>query len=113
MKKNKADVTEEFEKALVSENVYILKLYVTGITPKSQAALRNIKEICDAHLSGHYELEVIDVYQTPQLAQNQQLIAAPTLVKELPFPLQRFIGDLSNKDEILQSLEVKTKEKVH
>lgn len=101
---------EEFEKALDDKNKeqsYILKLYMTGINAKSQTALRNIKEICETHLEGRYELEVIDVYQTPHLAKNQQIIAAPTLIKELPSPVQRFIGDLSDTDQVLVGLDIK------
>ncbi len=101
---------EAFEKALEDKNKeqsYILKLYMTGINAKSQTALRNIKEICKTHLEGRYELEVIDVYQTPHLAKNQQIIAAPTLIKELPSPVHRFIGDLSDTDQVLVGLDIK------
>lgn len=111
--KDNQNTFEEFEKALenqTKEQSYILKLYMTGINAKSQTALRNIKEICETHLQGRYELEVIDVYQTPELAINQQIIAAPTLIKELPFPVQRFIGDLSDTDQVLVGLDIKKTE---
>lgn len=86
---------------------YVLRLYVTGSTPQSSRAIDNIKRICETYLSGHYELNIIDLYQQPELAKDMQIIAAPTLVKELPPPLLRLIGDLSNTDRILIALDLK------
>src|SRR5262249_26402532 len=77
---------------------YLLRLYVTGQTPRSTDSIRNLKEICDRFLTGHFELEVIDIYQQPERAQEAQIVAAPTLVKSLPLPLRKLIGDLSNRD---------------
>ena len=86
---------------------YLLKLYLTGSTPQSQRALSNIKAICHEHLEGRYELQVIDIYQTPTLAKDDQIIAAPTLIKTFPSPLRRLIGDLSNKEKVLLGLDVR------
>jgi circadian clock protein KaiB len=88
---------------------YVLRLYIAGTTPRSTRAVMNIKDICQNSLSGRYDLEVIDIYQQPDMAKDQQIIAAPTLIKELPLPLRKFIGDLSNTDKILVGLEVKAK----
>src|SRR5512140_3677378 len=74
---------------------YVLRLYVTGTTARSVRAIANMKKICDEHLPGRYRLEVIDLYQQPELAQMQQIVAAPTLVKELPLPVRRVLGDMS------------------
>ena len=105
--------TKEFEKALKksAEEKYLLKLYVTGMTPASTKAIMNIKNICDEHLKGRYELDVIDIYQQPVLAKGEQILAAPTLVKKLPLPLRKFIGDMSNTDKILLGLDLRPKKK--
>jgi len=76
-------------------------LYVTGATPRSSKAIQNLKTLCEKHLTAGYELEVVDIYQQPELAAGQQIIAAPTLVRHFPLPLRKFIGDLSNTDHIL------------
>lgn len=86
---------------------YVLKLYVTGMTPRSRAAISNIKKMCEEHLKDRYELEIIDIYQQPELAKSEQLIAAPTLIKKLPLPLRRLIGDMSEPERILVALAVK------
>ncbi|MEI6146864.1 MAG: circadian clock KaiB family protein [Methylococcales bacterium] len=100
--------TKDFEKALLDENHknYFFKLYVAGMTPKSQRAITNLHMICETHLQGHYELEVIDIYQQPLLAKQDQVIAVPTLIKQLPLPLRKFIGDLSRTELILAGLEI-------
>ena len=90
-------------------NRYILRLYVAGQTPKSLLAITNIKKICEENLQGRYELEVIDLYQQPQLAQGDQIIALPTLIRKLPPPLRRIIGDLSNTERVLVGLDVQSK----
>jgi len=82
-------------------------LYVVGTTPQSVRAIENSKKICDEHLKGRYTLEVIDLYQHPVLAFGEQIIAAPTLVKYLPLPLRRIIGDMSNIDRVLVGLDLK------
>lgn len=86
---------------------YVLRLYVAGISPRSVRAINNIKQICDEHLRGRYELEVIDIYQQPVLAKGEQIIAAPTLIRELPQPLRKFIGDMSNTEKILVGLDLR------
>ena len=86
---------------------YILKLYIAGQSPKSVLAIANLKVICEENLQGRYELEVIDLYQQPQLAQGEQIIAVPTLIKELPPPLRRIIGDMSNTERVLVGLDIR------
>lgn len=86
---------------------YLLRLYVTGSTAGSLRAIRNIKRICEQHLAGLYILEVIDIYQRPDLAKSEQIIAAPTLIKSFPLPLKRLIGDLSNEDKVLLRLGIR------
>ena len=90
-------------------NHYVLRLYVAGQTPKSLSAITNIKKICEENLQGRYELEVIDLYQQPQLAQGDQIIALPTLIRKLPPPLRRIIGDLSNTERVLVGLDLRKK----
>jgi len=91
------------------EERYVLRLYVTGMTPRSTQAVKNIKEICENNLKGRYELEVIDIYQQPGFAREEQLIAAPTLIKKLPLPLRKLIGDMSNTERILVGLDLRPK----
>jgi circadian clock protein KaiB len=106
------NTTEEFERVLreLGPEQYILRLYVTGTTPRSVRAIQNIKRICEAHLQGRYELEVIDIYQQPTLAAGEQIIALPTLIKKLPLPLRRLIGDLSDTEHVLLGLDLKPRE---
>jgi circadian clock protein KaiB len=85
---------------------YFLRLYITGTTTQSQRALSNIKRICKDYLDGRYELEVIDIYQKPELAKKEQIIAAPTLIKSRPLPLRRLIGDLSDDARVLRGLDL-------
>jgi circadian clock protein KaiB len=118
MVRNKKQSTEpvnrekNFAQALEksSNNHYVLRLYVTGITPKSRVAIQNIKQICEENLRGRYDLEVIDIYQQPDLIRKEQILAAPTLIKKLPLPLRKIIGDMSNTDRILVGLDLKVKE---
>src|ERR1700744_552635 len=88
------------------EERYVLKLYVAGMTSRSARAIENVRAFCEKHLEGRYDLEVIDVYQQPELARSEQLIAAPTLIKKLPLPLRRLIGDMSNEERILVGLDL-------
>jgi circadian clock protein KaiB len=83
---------------------YILRLFVTGASPNSVKAITNLKELCEAHLKGRYLLEIIDVYQQPALAKEQQIIALPLLIKRFPLPERRMIGDLSNTEKVLKGL---------
>ena len=109
--RNRIDVFEEALKDS-KEKKYLLKLYVAGTTPKSSRAITNIKRICEEHLKGRYELEVIDIYQQPVLVKGEQIIAVPTLVKELPLPLRKFIGSLADVDRILVGLDLRPKDVV-
>jgi circadian clock protein KaiB len=101
--------TAAFEQALARpvRPQYVLRLYVTGLTPRSTRAIANVKAICEEHLKGRYDLQVIDIYQQPVLAKGEQIIAAPTLVKKLPGPLRRIIGDLSDRERVLIGLDLK------
>lgn len=87
-------------------DTYVLRLYVSGVTPRSVAAIENIKDICETNLQGRYDLQVIDIYQQPELARSAQIIAAPTLIKQLPLPLRQLVGDLSEKDRVLVGLDL-------
>jgi len=105
---NNNDVTKAFEQALrqPSAGHYLLRLFVTGSTPRSARAIQNIRAICEAKLHGRYELEVIDIYQNPELAKPEHIIAVPTLVKKLPLPVRRIIGDLSSTERVLVGLDI-------
>jgi circadian clock protein KaiB len=95
---------------IVSESArdkYILRLYITGTTNRSVLALTNLKKICEEYLEGRYELEVIDLYQMPSLAKDEQIIAAPTLIKKLPLPFRRIIGDMSDVEKVLIGLDLR------
>lgn len=98
-----------FEAAIAKSDAarYVLRLYITGMTPHSARAIVNIRTICEEHLQGRYELEIIDISQHPTLAEGEQIIAAPTLIKKLPLPLRRFIGDMSQTDRILLGLDLR------
>jgi circadian clock protein KaiB len=89
---------------------YVLRLYVVGLTPKSQRAIQTIKNLCDLHLKDRYELEIVDIYQQPELLQQEQIIVAPTLIKKLPLPLRRIIGDMADRDKVLLGLDLRPKE---
>ena len=86
---------------------YMLRLYVTGTSPRAQVAIANLRRICEQELRGQYELEVIDVLEHPEQAEREKILATPTLIKQLPPPLRRVIGDLSDKDKVLLGLEVR------
>jgi circadian clock protein KaiB len=90
--------------------VWDLRLYVAGPTPKSVAAFRNLEQLCEEHLAGHYRIEVIDLMKNPQLAQGDQILAVPTLVRKLPPPIRKFIGNLSNTDRVLVSLDLRPRD---
>ena len=89
------------------EDVWALRLYVAGQTPKSLAAFANLKKICEEHLKGKYHIEVIDLLKNPQLAQGDQILAIPTLVRNLPQPIKKIIGDLSNTLRVLVGLDIR------
>ena len=86
---------------------YVLKLYVTGMTERSARAIAGIRELCETHLQGHYSLQVVDIYLHPQLTREEQIVAAPTLIKQLPRPLRRMVGDLSDRERVLFGLDLR------
>jgi len=100
-------MTESFAGAAATERV-VLRLYISGPTPRSAQAIVNVRQLCEANLPGRYELTVVDLSQSPALAARHQIIAAPTLVRELPLPERKFIGDMSNSARILRGLDVAT-----
>jgi circadian clock protein KaiB len=104
-----ADPTAEFERLLKSApqaTHYVLRLFVTGSTPRSLVAIANIRALCEKHLSGRHDLEVVDIYQQPSQAHGEQIIAAPTLIRESPKPPRRMIGDLSDERKVLVGLNL-------
>lgn len=102
--------TDAFEEALKGHTIrrakYILRLYVTGSTGNSLRAVHNLRRICEEHLPDNYDLEVIDIYKDPAAARREQIIAVPTLVKKLPQPIRKFVGDLSNTQKVLVGLDI-------
>jgi circadian clock protein KaiB len=88
------------------DEIYRLRLFVTGATPNSTRAISNIKELCETYLKGKYELEIVDVYQQPLIAEKEQLIAIPMLLKTSPLPQRRLIGDMSDTDKVLRALNL-------
>lgn len=104
-----ADSTKAFEDALAEKPDvarYCLRLFITGTTPKCARAIKNIRAICEANLPGRYDLEVIDIYQHPEQAKPEQIVVTPTLVKKLPLPFRRIIGDLSDNERVLVALDI-------
>jgi circadian clock protein KaiB len=89
---------------------YSLRLYVAGQTPKSVLAFKNLKQICEEHLPGRYEVEIIDLLENPQLARGDQILAVPTLVRRLPEPIKKIIGDLSNTERVLVGLDLRVRQ---
>ena len=108
------NATEVIEEALKSKTLrrakYMLRLYVTGSSERSLRAVHNLKKLCEEHLPDDYDLEVIDIYKNPAAAREEQIIAAPTLVKMLPQPIRKFVGDLSNTQKILIGLDIHTRQ---
>jgi circadian clock protein KaiB len=90
----------------VGAGKYILRLYVTGMTARSARTIETLRTFCEKHLAGRYELQVIDVYQQPELARTEQIVAVPTLIKKLPLPLRRLIGDMSDEARVLIGLDI-------
>ena len=106
------DEVKEFEEVLCRKpgaRRYIMSLFVTGSTPRSLRAIQNIRALCEERLYGCYELRVIDIYQHPEQIKSEQIVVTPTLVKKLPLPLRKLIGDLSNKDRLLLGLDIALK----
>ena len=99
----------EWPQGDADEGNYVLRLFVTGMTPRSMEAIARLKAICEKYLEGRYELEIIDIYQQPSVAKNEQIIATPTLIKKLPSPLRRLVGDLSDTRRVLLGLNIQEK----
>ena len=89
---------------MIPTEQYVLRLYVTGMTPRSTRAIKCVRDVCDQHLTGHYDLEIIDVYQTPSRLVQDQIVAIPTLVKCTPAPIRLMVGDMSNRERLLTGL---------
>lgn len=109
-KKHVQSMTEALEAANrdAKEQHYTLRLYIAGLTPRSQEALRTVTAICEERLEGRYDLEVIDIYQNPVLAKGEQIIAVPTLIKKLPLPLRKMIGNMADIDKVLVGLDLRS-----
>ena len=109
---NDGEATARFEKLASSpdEEQYVLRLYISGLTPRSTEALATIRAVCEEHLRGRFQLEVIDLYQCPERADMDEIIATPTLIKQLPLPLRRLVGDLSDVERILVGLNVRKRQ---
>jgi circadian clock protein KaiB len=111
MKKNnkKNSTTARFEKKAkeTAKEEYVLRLYIAGMSTQSQRAIENITKICEESLKGRYELEIVDIYQQPHRASEAQIIAAPTLIKKLPLPLRKFIGNMADREKILAGLDLR------
>ena len=87
---------------------YLFRLFVSGLTPRSQVAIDHLREYCERHLQGRYRIEVVDLYQSPELAVKEQIVATPTLLRVLPAPVRRLIGDLSHEDRFLRGLDIRS-----
>lgn len=106
---NKLEEFEEAVEARKENGKYILRLFVAGINPRSLKAIENLRDVCEENLKGNYELEIIDIYQKPIFAKEGKIVAAPTLIKELPPPIRRFVGDLSDKEKLIFGLDLRSK----
>ena len=109
----RVDAAQAFEKALATQPTgkYVLRLYVAGATARSRQAVLRVRQLYEAELKGNFDLEVIDIYQQPNLARDNQIVATPTLVKEFPRPVRRFIGNLANTSRLFGGLDLDTKGK--
>jgi circadian clock protein KaiB len=109
MKKSKVQETAGNGPATSNDRelFYVLTLYVTATTPRSVRAIANIRKLCEQHLEGRYELDIVDISRDPEMAKTDQLIAAPTLIKRLPLPLRRFIGDMSDTKRLVVGLDIR------
>jgi circadian clock protein KaiB len=100
---------KEFETALEADQHFVLQLYVTGATERSMRAIASLKKLCSEELQGRCEIEVIDIYKHPELARDEQIVVIPTLIKKLPAPIRRLIGDLSDREKVLKGLGIHQK----
>jgi len=108
--KTKAHKKTKARAAVAVEATYVLRLYISDSTPKSKRAVINLKRVCEEHLKGRYNLEVIDIHHHASLARDEQIVAVPTLIKRLPAPLQRLVGDMSDLNKVLFGLDLKLRE---
>ncbi len=110
--KPKNSIEKQLEKGLKKSKPqkYVLCLYVAGLSPRSQKAIENIRKICGEYLPGRFKLVIQDIYQNPIVAKNGQILAAPTLIKKLPLPLRKFVGDMSDSKKLLVGLDLRSKE---
>jgi circadian clock protein KaiB len=106
--KSSKPATAKTRPTKVKPATYTLRLYIAGKTPKSVAALENLQKICAEHLAGQYKLQVVDLLENPQLARGDQILAIPTLVRKLPLPVRKIIGDLSNTERVLVGLDLRS-----
>jgi circadian clock protein KaiB len=110
MKRVKKNIVKLAKKVAMPDMAkYFLYLYVTGMTQKSTNAIANVQELCERYLPGVYELQIIDIYQQPKLAKKEQIIATPTLIKKLPLPIRRLIGDMSDTERFLAGIDLRPK----
>jgi|SRR5436190_11437699 len=107
MKKSKVETKAPAAKTKDNGLMYVLTLYVTATTPRSTKAIANIRKLCDQYLNGRYDLDIVDISRDPEMARADQLIAAPTLIKRLPLPLRRFIGDMSDTNRLKIGLDIR------
>ena len=109
-KSRDSEIKKQLEKELSKkkQKKYVLHLYVAGLSPRSQKAIENVKKLCNQYMKGNYELVIQDVYKNPIIARDGRILAAPTLVKKLPLPLRRFVGDMSNLDKLLVGLDLRS-----
>ena len=107
MKKSKVETKAPDAKSKDNGLMYVLTLYVTATTPRSTKAIANIRKLCDQYLNGRYDLDIVDISRDPEMARSDQLIAAPTLIKRLPLPLRRFIGDMSDTNRLKVGLDIR------
>lgn len=109
--KSKAATRKSEEGAVDNPKLfYLLRLFVTGLTPRSLKAIENVRNLCEQHLKGRHRLEVIDIYQLPKAASEDQIAAVPALVRKLPLPSRKYVGDMTNKDKILADLDIRIDE---
>ena len=109
MKKAAASKTHEPKGDTSKKPFYELRLYIAGLTPQSQRAIRNVQAVCQEHLAGRYDLKIIDIYQQPLLAKGEQIVAVPTLIKHLPQPLRKLIGCMADAKTLLVGLDLRQK----
>ena len=107
MKKSTVETKTPAAKSKENGLMYVLTLYVTATTPRSTKAIANIRKLCDEYLGGRYDLDIVDISRDPEMARADQLIAAPTLIKRLPLPLRRFIGDMSDTNRLKIGLDIR------